>query len=65
MTSLCRYAFLANLTGALPPRLRAGLGVDSHGIPIGLQIVGDAWDEGEACLAVLAHARARRRGERC
>ncbi len=52
VTSLCRYAFLANLTGA--PAATAPIGVDAHGIPIGLQIVGDAWDEASV-LAVLAH----------
>lgn len=47
----CRFAFLANLTGA--PAGSAPVGRSSGGLPIGLQIVGDAWDE--ACvLQVLA-----------
>jgi aspartyl-tRNA(Asn)/glutamyl-tRNA(Gln) amidotransferase subunit A len=47
----CRFAFLGNLTGV--PAGTAPVGRSSTGLPIGLQIVGDAWDE--ACvLAVLA-----------
>lgn len=49
---LCRYAFLANLTGL--PAGTAPVGIDPEGLPIGLQIVGDAWDE-PTVLAVLAH----------
>jgi aspartyl-tRNA(Asn)/glutamyl-tRNA(Gln) amidotransferase subunit A len=48
----CRFAFLGNLTGL--PAGTAPVGVDAVGLPIGLQILGDAWDE--ACvLQVLAH----------
>ncbi len=60
---LCRYCFLGNLTGL--PAATAPVGVDASGLPIGLQIIGDAWDEA-GVLAVLAHlertevARARR-----
>jgi aspartyl-tRNA(Asn)/glutamyl-tRNA(Gln) amidotransferase subunit A len=47
----CRFAFLGNLTGA--PAGTAPVGRSAGGLPIGLQILGDAWDE--ACvLAVLA-----------
>jgi aspartyl-tRNA(Asn)/glutamyl-tRNA(Gln) amidotransferase subunit A len=49
---LCRFAFLGNLTGV--PAGTAPVGMDAAGLPIGLQIVGDAWDEA-AVLAVLAH----------
>ena len=49
---LCRYCFLGNLTGL--PAATAPVGVDARGLPIGLQIVGDAWDEA-GVLAVLAH----------
>jgi aspartyl-tRNA(Asn)/glutamyl-tRNA(Gln) amidotransferase subunit A len=49
---LCRFAFLANLTGV--PAATAPIGMDGAGLPIGLQIVGDAWDEAMV-LAVLAH----------
>jgi aspartyl-tRNA(Asn)/glutamyl-tRNA(Gln) amidotransferase subunit A len=36
------------------PAGTAPVGVDTDGLPIGLQIVGDAWDEA-AVLGVLAH----------
>jgi aspartyl-tRNA(Asn)/glutamyl-tRNA(Gln) amidotransferase subunit A len=52
LDALCRFAFLANVTGT--PAGVAPVGVDRNGMPVGLQIVGDAWDE--ACvLQVLAH----------
>ena len=43
---------IGNLTGL--PAGTAPVGMDPAGLPIGLQIVGDAWDEA-AVLAVLAH----------
>jgi aspartyl-tRNA(Asn)/glutamyl-tRNA(Gln) amidotransferase subunit A len=47
----CRFSFLGNLTGA--PAGTAPVGRSASGLPIGLQILGDAWDE--ACvLQVLA-----------
>jgi aspartyl-tRNA(Asn)/glutamyl-tRNA(Gln) amidotransferase subunit A len=49
---LCRFNFLGNLTGL--PAGTAPIGMDSKGLPIGLQIVGDAWDE-PTVLSVLAH----------
>lgn len=49
---LCRFNFLGNLTGL--PAGSAPIGFDSKGLPIGLQIVGDAWDE-PTVLSVLAH----------
>jgi aspartyl-tRNA(Asn)/glutamyl-tRNA(Gln) amidotransferase subunit A len=49
--ALCRYSFLANLTGL--PAVTAPIGLDSEGLPIGLQFVGDAWDE-HTLLALLA-----------
>jgi len=52
LDAICRYAFLANLTGL--PAGTAPVGFDAGRLPVGLQIVGDAWDE--ACvLQVLAH----------
>lgn len=52
LDALCRFAFLANVTGA--PAGVAPVGHDKNGMPVGLQILGDAWDE--ACvLQVLAH----------
>ncbi len=52
LEALVRHAFLANLTGV--PAGTAPVGMDPGGLPIGLQIVGDAWDEA-AVLAVMAH----------
>jgi Asp-tRNA(Asn)/Glu-tRNA(Gln) amidotransferase A subunit family amidase len=49
---LCRYAFLGNLTGL--PALSAPVGCDAAGLPVGLQLVGDAWDEATV-LAASAH----------
>ncbi|MEO8900467.1 MAG: amidase [Polyangiaceae bacterium] len=52
LDAMCRFAFLANVTGV--PAGVAPVGTDRNGMPVGLQIVGDAWDE--ACvLQVLAH----------
>jgi aspartyl-tRNA(Asn)/glutamyl-tRNA(Gln) amidotransferase subunit A len=48
----CRYAFLGNLTGL--PAATAPVGYASDGLPVGLQIIGDAWDEA-AVLQVLTH----------
>jgi aspartyl-tRNA(Asn)/glutamyl-tRNA(Gln) amidotransferase subunit A len=52
LDGLCRFAFLANLTGV--PAGTAPVGWDAEGLPVGLQIVGDAWDE-HVVLGVLAH----------
>jgi aspartyl-tRNA(Asn)/glutamyl-tRNA(Gln) amidotransferase subunit A len=49
--ALCRYTFLGNLTGL--PCGTAPIGLDSEGLPIGLQLVGDAWDEA-TILALMA-----------
>jgi len=51
LRALCRYAFLANLTGL--PSGTAPVGLDAEGLPIGLQVIGDAWDEATV-LALLA-----------
>jgi aspartyl-tRNA(Asn)/glutamyl-tRNA(Gln) amidotransferase subunit A len=52
LDAMCRFAFLANVTGV--PAGVAPVGSDRNGMPIGLQIVGDSWDE--ACvLQVLSH----------
>lgn len=57
---MCAFAFLANLTGL--PAGTAPIGrVD--GMPIGLQFVGDAWDEASV-LALLAECE-RVGGARC
>jgi aspartyl-tRNA(Asn)/glutamyl-tRNA(Gln) amidotransferase subunit A len=49
---LCRFMFLGNLTGL--PALSAPVGCDALGLPIGLQLVGDAWDEA-TIFAAAAH----------
>lgn len=46
LDGMCRYAFLANLTGL--PALSVPVGTDRDGMPLGLQLIGDAWDE--ACV---------------
>lgn len=48
----CRYAFLGNLTGL--PCGTAPVGSGEAGLPVGLQIVADAFDEATV-LSVLAH----------
>ena len=49
---LCRFMFLGNLTGL--PAASAPVGCDAAGLPVGLQLVGDAWDEA-TIFAALAH----------
>ncbi len=52
LDALCRFCFLANLTGL--PAASAPVGKDARGLPIGFQLVGDAWDEATV-LAAAAH----------
>jgi aspartyl-tRNA(Asn)/glutamyl-tRNA(Gln) amidotransferase subunit A len=52
MDALCRFAFLANLTGL--PAGTSPVGKDARGLPIGFQLVGDAWDEATV-LGAMAH----------
>lgn len=52
LAAACRFAFLGNLTGL--PAGTAPVGMDARGMPMGLQIVADAWDEA-GVLRVLAH----------
>jgi aspartyl-tRNA(Asn)/glutamyl-tRNA(Gln) amidotransferase subunit A len=52
LDGLCRFAFLGNLTGL--PAASAPVGRDAADRPIGLQLVGDAWDEATV-LAACAH----------
>ena len=49
---LCRFMFLGNLTGL--PAASVPAGCDAAGLPVGLQLVGDAWDEATV-LAAAAH----------
>jgi aspartyl-tRNA(Asn)/glutamyl-tRNA(Gln) amidotransferase subunit A len=52
LENACRFVFLGNLLGL--PACSAPVGRDARGLTIGLQLVGDAWDE--ACvLAAMAH----------
>jgi aspartyl-tRNA(Asn)/glutamyl-tRNA(Gln) amidotransferase subunit A len=44
--------FLGNLTGL--PAASAPVGCDAVGLPVGLQLIGDAWDEATV-IAGLAH----------
>lgn len=52
LDAACRFAFFGNLTGL--PAGTAPVGRASSGLPYGLQIMGDAWDEASV-LQVLAH----------
>jgi Asp-tRNA(Asn)/Glu-tRNA(Gln) amidotransferase A subunit family amidase len=52
LDAACRFVFLANLLGL--PACSVPVGADGAGLPIGLQFIGDAWDE--ACvLSAMAH----------
>jgi aspartyl-tRNA(Asn)/glutamyl-tRNA(Gln) amidotransferase subunit A len=50
LDGMCRFAFLANLTGL--PAISIPVGSDPDGMPVGLQLIGDAWDE--ACVLQAA-----------
>jgi aspartyl-tRNA(Asn)/glutamyl-tRNA(Gln) amidotransferase subunit A len=52
LDAACRHVFLANLAGL--PALSAPVGLDEARAPIGLQLLGDAWDEATV-LAASAH----------
>ena len=52
LDAACRFAFLANLLGL--PAASAPVGMGANGLPVGLQLIGDAWDEASV-LAAVAH----------
>lgn len=52
LANLCRFAFLGNLTGL--PASSCPVGLDEESLPIGFQLMGDAWDEATV-LAASAH----------
>ncbi len=52
----CRFSFLANLTGV--PAGTAPIGANKLGLPIGLQIIGDAYDEATVLQVLAALERA-------
>jgi len=52
LDAMCRFNFLGNLTGL--PAASAPVGKDRDGLPIGFQLVGDAYDE-PTVLAACAH----------
>jgi aspartyl-tRNA(Asn)/glutamyl-tRNA(Gln) amidotransferase subunit A len=58
--AMCRYTFFGNLTGL--PAGTVPVGLDPDGLPIGLQLMGDAWDEASvlACMAELERCGAAR-----
>jgi aspartyl-tRNA(Asn)/glutamyl-tRNA(Gln) amidotransferase subunit A len=49
--AMCRFTFLGNLTGL--PAGTVPVGLDPDGLPMGVQIIGDAWDEATV-LALMA-----------
>ena len=55
LDGMCRYAFLGNLTGL--PAASIPVGSDRDGMPVGLQLIGDAWDE--ACVLQASAALER------
>lgn len=54
---LCRFMFLGNLSGLPAISIPAGRG--RSGMPVGLQLVGDAWDEATLLAASATLERAR------
>lgn len=52
LDAACRFAFLGNLSGL--PAGTSPVGIDRAGVPVGLQLVGDAFDEATV-LSAMAH----------
>jgi aspartyl-tRNA(Asn)/glutamyl-tRNA(Gln) amidotransferase subunit A len=59
--NMCRFSFLANTTGL--PAGTIPVGLDGQGLPIGLQLIGDAWDEASV-IAAMAHCERAGIGDR-
>ena len=55
LDAACRFAFLGNVVGL--PAASAPVGMSAEFLPIGLQILGDAWDE--ACVLQVVAALER------
>lgn len=56
---LTRFAFFANLTGLPAGTVPCGLGETAQAaLPVGFQLIGDAWDEASVIAAMAACARA-------
>ena len=51
IVEMCRFAFLANLTGVPAGTVPGGMRCE---LPVGLQLIGDAWDEASV-IAAMAH----------
>jgi aspartyl-tRNA(Asn)/glutamyl-tRNA(Gln) amidotransferase subunit A len=49
LDAACRFAFLGNLLGL--PACSVPVGTGAHGLPVGLQLLGDAWDEASVLAA--------------
>ena len=60
LANLCRFAFLGNLTGL--PAASCPVGLDDDSLPIGFQLMGDAWDE---ATVLAATAQLERSGVAC
>ncbi len=58
MAPLTRYTRVFNLTGL--PAISVPCGFSSEGLPIGLQLVGRAWDEATVLRAAYAYEKRRR-----
>jgi aspartyl-tRNA(Asn)/glutamyl-tRNA(Gln) amidotransferase subunit A len=55
LDAACRFMFLGNVTGL--PAATAPVGRDREGMPVGLQIIGDAWDEATVLTLLAALER--------
>lgn len=58
LDGLCAFAFWANVTGL--PAASAPVGSSSAGLPVGLQLIGDAWDEASVLAALAALERCQK-----